>query len=570
MEDTYLPAFESGVKLGRAAGIMCSYNDETYGYGVYGNSTMPPSTPPQYNGVPSCANKGLLTDLAREKWGFEGYVTTDCGAADYVGGFLSRYGYPHTPADTVHAVLAAGVDTDCGGGGTPNWGNDTLLELMTNTSTSSLIEPLIDASLTRLFTVRMRLGQFDPPSSLPWSAYGLDEVDTPAHRALALDAALQGFVLLQNDKNTLPLKSSAKIAVLGPNSNSAMWQLGNYHEKAVPVGVLLSPCAGLQTEVSGGASAVSCVTPANCTVGGNASVSTCFDGASKAAIDAADAVVLFVGVDESQESEGHDKTSLLLPGTQLSMVAEVTAAAGDTPVVVIVMGGSAVDLSTVKTNPSVKAIMWVGYPGQAGGTAIAQALLGKANKFGKLPMTWYDEGFCKVANLTDYRMRPDPATNYPGRTHRFYTGTPVFPFGAGLSFTSFERTLEWVNPASVRADSTAVVLASGLGAADADRVVASVNVHVRNTGTREGDEVVLVYVIPPAAAVEQGAPKQQLAAFERVTLEVGATATVTLDITHRHLGLATGVVAEGGNGVLDGWRLRVNDDAESTLTFSCR
>ena len=97
-------------------------------------------------------------------------------------------------------MLGAGVDTDCGGGGTPSWGNDTLLELLRNESSSAVIAPLVDASLTRLFTVRMRLGQFDPPSSQPWGHYGLEKVDTPAHRALAMDAALQGFVLLQNEK----------------------------------------------------------------------------------------------------------------------------------------------------------------------------------------------------------------------------------------------------------------------------------------------------------------------------------------------------------------------------------
>ena len=242
----------------------------------------------------------------------------------------------------------------------------------------------------------------------------------------------------------MPLKPTAKIAVLGPNSNSAGWSLGNYHERQLPDGVLLSPCDGIKAVLGAGGSAggVSCVTPSNCSIGGNASVSTCFDATSKQAIDAADVAVLFIGVDGSQEAEGHDKPSLLLPGTQLAMVADACAAAGDKPVVVVVMGGSAVDLSTIKANPCVRAILWVGYPGQAGGTAIAHALAGTVNKFGKLPMTWYGEGFCKVANLTDYRMRPDPKTNYPGRTHRTiaknlnhdYAGLLVLLCFLGLGF----------------------------------------------------------------------------------------------------------------------------------------
>jgi hypothetical protein len=100
------------------------------------------------------------------------------------------------------------------------------------------------------------------------------------------------------------------------------------------------------------------------------------------------------------------------------LVCAAAVADGDKPVVLVVMGGSASDLSALKTNPSIRAIVWVGYPGQASGTAIAHALLGNFNKFGKLPMTWYDEGFCEAANLTDYRMRPDPTSFYPGRTHR--------------------------------------------------------------------------------------------------------------------------------------------------------
>lgn len=113
------------------------------------------------------------------------------GAADYVGGFLRSHGYDASAVSTVHAVLGAGVDTDCGGGTTPLWSNDTLLELMTNASTRETIEPLIDKALRRLFTVRMRLGHFDSPSSQPWGNYGLEHVDTAAHRELAMEAALQ-------------------------------------------------------------------------------------------------------------------------------------------------------------------------------------------------------------------------------------------------------------------------------------------------------------------------------------------------------------------------------------------
>lgn len=123
------------------------------------------------------------------------------------------------------------------------------------------------------------------------------------------------------------------------------------------------------------------------------------------------------GVDGSQEAEGKDKTSLTLPGTQLSMLNQIAAAVASTkkPVILGVTGGSAVDLTSMKASASIQSIVWFGYPGQAGGTAIAKALYGTENRFGKLPMTFYDEQFCAQVNLTDYRMRPDPATGFPVR-----------------------------------------------------------------------------------------------------------------------------------------------------------
>ena len=128
-------------------------------------------------------------------------------------------------------------------------------------------------------------------------------------------------------------------------------------------------------------------------------------------------IVAATGVDGSQEAEGHDKTSLTLPGTQLAMLNDIEAAVAGTqkPVILGVMGGSAVDLTSMKASPTIRSIVWLGYPGQAGGAAIAKALYGAENKFGKLPITFYDEQFCTAANLTDYRMRPDPGTGYPVR-----------------------------------------------------------------------------------------------------------------------------------------------------------
>lgn len=144
--------------------------------------------------------------------------------------------------------------------------------------------------------------------------------------------------------------------------------------------------------------------PSGCTVGGNAS---CFDATAAAAVRAADAVVVVVGLDGSQEAEGNDRKNLSFPGTQSDLLSAVASAAAESkiPVIVLVMSGGAIDLTAVKADERVGAVAWVGYPGQSGGDAIADALFGITNQWGKLPATWYDDGFCAVAALDDYAMR---------------------------------------------------------------------------------------------------------------------------------------------------------------------
>ena len=186
MEDTYLPAFEAGVEDGKAIGIMCSYNAETYGEGIFGAGT-------QNGAIPSCANKGILNDLAREKWGFDGYITSDCGA---VGDVESKHNYTANTEETVAAVFAAGMDTDCG----RKMNSEAMAPLLANAT----IAAMGDTALTRLFAVQMRLGFFDPRSSFAPAMYGAEVVNTPANQALAKEAADQSLVLLKNVGSTLP------------------------------------------------------------------------------------------------------------------------------------------------------------------------------------------------------------------------------------------------------------------------------------------------------------------------------------------------------------------------------
>jgi len=513
MEDTYLPAFEAGVTRGGASSIMCSYNAETYGYGIYGNGT-------QEGAIPSCANKGILNDLARDKWGFDGYITSDCGA---VGNVQNQHHYTRTADETARATLTAGMDTDCGGFLTEK----VMMPLINDKSSGG--SDLVDTALKNLFRVQFRLGFADPPALVPWSAYGTDQVDTQPHRELAREAADQSLVLLKNDGSLpfghelgAPSGTEFSMLVAGRNAKATGNMQGNYFGDAP---FLRSPVDGLSKYGS----------------------IIFHDGKDVAAVvqDVAgvNAVVLVVGltseaVPNHDEAEGQDRSSLRLPSTdgdQEALIEQVGAAAGGKPVILVVMGGGPVDISAAKENPAISAIIWCGYPGQSGGDAIADAIFGITNRFGKLTQTWYPESFVSQVGLTDMGMRPNAETGNPGRSYRFYTGPTVFSFGDGLSYTTFEHS---------------VTMTHLLTAADVDedlsrkplqkdaRVVSRAQVGVTNTGGRDGDAVVMLFVSPPADLQSKGAPSKSLVGFDRISLASGDSHTLSFDLTSLDLSFA--------------------------------
>mmetsp|Transcript_77291 Transcript_77291/g.250180 ORF Transcript_77291/g.250180 Transcript_77291/m.250180 type:complete len:656 (-) Transcript_77291:1901-3868(-) len=419
MNDTYLPAFMAGIQQGRASGIMCSYNGETYGYGLLGNGT-------QGGAIPSCANRYTMTDLARDSWGFRGYIVSDCYAVNRV---LDRHHYANNLTEVLNATLGAGMDLECG--------NILVASNMLDfyKISAPAARASLDASLERLFEVQLRLGWADPPAAVPWSDYGEEVVDTAEHRALAKTAADRSLVLLKNEGSVLPFveRRVRTVAMIGPHANATAAMQGNYAGTAP---FLIPPCEGVAQHA-----AVLCVAPVTCTVA-SGSGPDCWDDAARTAVADADAVVLALGLDAAtQEFEGHDRADLLLPVGQRQLLASASAAARahGKPLVVVLLSGSAVDLGP--DGQEVDAVLWCGYPGQAGGLSIGDALFGATNAFGRLPMTWYDNSFTKAVRLDDYAMRPNASRDYPGRTHRFYTGNPLYRFGHGLRYTSFDRSL---------------------------------------------------------------------------------------------------------------------------------
>ena len=481
---------------------MCSYNAETYGNGLFGNGSAA-----QHGAIPSCANKGILNDLIRDKWGFDGYVTSDCGA---VGNVQKQHGYTSNPKDTITAVLGAGMDTDCGG----FMGSSAMEKVISDAKVSGLV----DTALLHLFAVQFRLGFADPDSMVPFAQIGKEVVNTPAHQALAKEAADQSIVLLKNAKSagSLPWKASSlkQVAVIGRNANASNNMQGNYFGTAP---YLVTPDEGIAKYVK----------------------TTYADGsdvdAAVALVASADAVVLVVGLTSegqrpSDEAEGHDRAALTLPDNQDAMITAVAAAAAKAskPVTLVSMNGGPLDLSAVKANAAIASIMWCGYPGQSGGDAIADAIFGKTNPSGKLSVTWYPQSFADTVSILDMGMRPNPKTGNPGRSYRFYTGTPVFKFGEGMSYTTFDTAL--ATPAVV---SAATVAAESKMIRSKTSVVATISASVTNSGSRRGAETVLIFAKGPHAGVD-GAPLKSLVAFDKVGLAAGATAHVVFEIQSHH------------------------------------
>ncbi|GLJ44838.1 hypothetical protein SUGI_0943260 [Cryptomeria japonica] len=500
LEDTYQPPFKSCVQEGHVSSVMCSYN--------------------RVNGVPTCADENLLKGIVRDQWGLDGYIASDC---DSVAVFYEAIKYTDTPEDAVAVALKAGLDLNCG----------TYLGKYTENAvkTGKVEQSVVDQALVNNYVVLMRLGFFDgDPLNQTYGKLGAKDVCTAEHQQLALDAARQGIVLLKNN-GSLPLSASKfkSLAVIGPHANATKVMIGNY--AGIPC-KYTTPLQGLQK--------YSKITYQQ----GCANVACSDAGLINASVQAAksaDAVILVVGLDQSIEAEGLDRVDLLLPGQQQKLVSEVAIAANG-PVILVIMSAGPIDISFAKSDEKISGIFWVGYPGQAGGDAIAQIIFGDYNPGGRLPSTWYTQEYVTKVNMTDMNMRPNISTGYPGRTYRFYTGDTVYNFGYGLSFTTFELSLIFA-PTILRisldkspllscsqiSTNTSVV---GAKVNDslcheeievADTVCEGLNfdfvVQVRNRGNTTGSHVGLLFSKQPFNLHKNGYAKKQLIGFKRVEVK---------------------------------------------------
>lgn len=527
--DTYFPAFQSCAADARSSGMMCSYNE--------------------VNGVPSCASFFLNTQVFRQLWGFDGYITSDCGA---VSDIIDTHKYTNTSDATVKAVLTSGMDIGCDGYLPPS--------LPAAVADGAVTADNINAALYNLFKVRFRLGMFDPPANQPYLSLGPDTVCTADHIALAKNAAQQGITLLKNTlgaANALPLSTASvkKLAVVGPSAatSGGFWQ-GNYYG---------NPCFGITSLSSALGTFATVSTTPGCKDGVPCTDTSDFANAAAMAA-AADATVVVVGNDQGQESEGHDRTIVALPGSQADLITQVCAAAAGKPCVVVVLSGSSVDLAAAYASSAVTSIIFGGYPGQSGPDAVAEALFGVFSPAGRLVQTFYQASFVNSISMFEMNMRPGPSAfppgTSPGRTYRFYTGAPVFTFGFGLHYTTMQYSPS--GPTRVSMAATHAFLAREQAAHPevgtkftplVSEVVVNYWVNVTNIGSMDSDDAVLGFLEPPGAGT-QGVPLQELFAFQRVHVPAGQTVSVYLGLQARHL---TRVLEDGSRVPLPGqWKVR--------------
>lgn len=477
--ETYLPQFERVVREGHVAGVMGAYNSVL--------------------GRPCCASTPLLTDLLRNKWGFEGYIVSDC---DAIGDIWRQHHFVKTREEAAAAAIKAGCNLCCGG---------DYNALVRSVQQGLVTEKEIDLALYYTLWTRFHLGLFDPPDKVPYSKYTIKDNDTPDHARIALELARQSLVLLKND-GILPLNRTKlkRIAVIGPNGNSKSMLEGNYHGSAShPISILdgIQQVAGPNIEVTFALGSPITTNRATAPWSGQDNKTTrpiaeLYAEALGRATNA-DLVIYVGGITPAQEGEGFDRKAIELPEVQENLLRALQTLGK--PIVMVNCSGSAIALAW--EDEHLPAILQAWYPGEQGGRAVAEALFGEINPSGHLPITFY-RSTEDLPAFTDYSMS--------NRTYRYFGGKPLYAFGHGLSYTAFNFSKGKLESRKIATDGTVIVTFT-----------------VKNTDARQGDEVAQVYYRHVNSKVAQ--PKLALCAFSRLSLKGGDSKKVTIRIPAERL-----------------------------------
>ena len=471
--ETYLPAFEALVKDAQVKEVMCAYN--------------------RFEGDPCCDSDQLLIKILREEWDYQGIVVSDCWAiSDFYREENSHKTHPDSASASAAAVLS-GTDLECG---------NSYLSLMDGVKRGLIKESDIDVSVKRLLKARYELGEMDDPKEVSWTKIPFSVVASKEHHEQALEMARKTMTLLQNKNNILPLKRGGKtFALVGPNANDSIMQWGNYNGFPSHTITMLE---GIQKAIAEDDKLIH--VPGCSWVKGESNIPQ-----TLAQVKDADVIIFAGGISPQLEGEemgvdlpgfrGGDRTDIELPAIQRQLLKALKATGKK--IVLVNYSGSPIGLEP--ETQSCDAILQAWYPGQAGGQAVAEVLFGDYNPAGRLPVTFY-KNVDQLPDFEDYNMT--------GRTYRYFQGEPLFPFGHGLSYTTFTYG-DVQLPASAKDDETIKIC-----------------VPVTNSGKMDGDETVQVYIKKQS---DTEGPIKALRAFKRVHIPAGQTIQVELELTPKQL-----------------------------------
>lgn len=488
--DTYLPAFKALVD-NKVEAVMCAYN--------------------RTNDEPCCGNTYLLQTVLRNQWNFKGHIVSDCWA---LVDFWQGHKVVKDAVEAAALALQKGVNLNCGSTYYPN-----LVEAVKRNLVS---EKQVDSALSILLRTRFKLGLFDPTSANPYNSIPESVINSPAHRNLARTVAQESIVLLKNN-GVLPLKSDLKkYFVTGPNAASVDALIGNYYgvnnnlvtileglTAQIHAGSQLHYRAGIMLEKEN-------VNPIDWTTG---------------EARASEVTIMVMGITgflEGEEGESiasptyGDRLDYNIPKNQIEFLKKLRAN-NRRPIIAVITGGSPMNLSEVHEIADAVLLVW--YPGEEGGNAVADVIFGKVSPSGRLPIT-FPKSFDQLPPYEDYSMK--------GRTYRYMSAEPMYPFGFGLSYTSFSYS-------NLKLSKTAVGRNESMTA----------EVIVTNSGKVKGDEVVQLYLTHEG---EAGAPLYALKGIKRITVLPGASAKVSFTITPQMMEL----VNDKGQSVVNPGNVRVH------------
>ena len=480
--ETYLPAFKDLIMDAKVYSVMGAYN--------------------RVDGESASASWMLLNDILRKQWGFEGYVVSDCGA---INDIYSSHKIVNTEEEAAALGIRRGCDLNCG---------DVYQRALKKAVSQGLIGVKeIDLSVYRLILARMKLGMFDPIELVDYAKIPFETNNSKAHNEKALKMAQKSMTLLKNN-GILPLNKSSikKIVVIGPNANNLSALRGNYYGSASnPITIIngIKAQAGSDIDIVFH-KGVPLVTSQD-------NEPQVLSKEILKDIETADVAVFVGGLDASWEGEesnemrekngvdgfyAGDRTKIELPEIQLNALKSIKKTG--TPLIFILLAGSAISLNGLEQELDAFLAAW--YPGQRGGDAVADVLFGKYNPAGRLPVTFYSSTN-ELADFEDYNMRAGK-----GFTYRYYKGEALYPFGHGISYTTFKYS-------DMIIDKTMIV--------DTDDILVSVK--VKNSGDIDGEEVVQLYVKDVESTTWM--PIKQLREFRRISLKKGEEKTVEFKLS---------------------------------------